>query len=499
VPSSSASFGSLETMGAADIASVPTMGSGQLRRLAEAAASEGGGSELWAVLAARCEEYADRLKYWDAVLILQSFSAAGVDNRALSLRLADALSAKTSKMAPKHVLDLFAVYEAQGLRPRALYVELLHTVVRLSGSMYAEEVSLTLQALARYQLGNPTVVAQLIRTVRGQLKEYRLRYLCGVTGALGSLRACPSALLVELDARARFEVDTVPVQELMDNLQSFPLLEYSWQPYEDLCLNELTSRTKSFRTSEDIDQLVKPFDAMLFLQVRGLLEDSFLLALNQWCLRGVHRPNVLSERRPTTHQLVTLHDKCQERGLEGSPALQDAIRYFVESGGGRWQVLSTQPLRYKNRRKYIRSDDPLHGIEVPPLPDELVLGELNVARRPMEDLPGLPTSSLDYGLAEGNRPRRSQIVKKPSAPSPLLAEGQTTVNCWVTTRKGPRPRRPRDPGLKKIKRLDMPRMPFWMQGGWQMRPKYQPGQKLGRYPYAGVPLSKRGAGWVLRR
>ncbi|CAE8707102.1 unnamed protein product [Polarella glacialis] len=70
VPSSSASFGSLETMGAADIASVPTMGSGQLRRLAEAAASEGGGSELWAVLAARCEEYADRLKYWDAATTL---------------------------------------------------------------------------------------------------------------------------------------------------------------------------------------------------------------------------------------------------------------------------------------------------------------------------------------------------------------------------------------------------------------------------------------------
>ncbi|CAE8611641.1 unnamed protein product [Polarella glacialis] len=71
VPSSSASFGSLETMGAADIASVPTMGSGQLRRLAEAAASEGGGSELWAVLAARCEagQCGNQIgaKFWEVI------------------------------------------------------------------------------------------------------------------------------------------------------------------------------------------------------------------------------------------------------------------------------------------------------------------------------------------------------------------------------------------------------------------------------------------------
>ena len=63
---------------------------------------------------------------------------------------------KTSKMAVKHILDLLAVYEAKDLRPQTLYVELLHALVRLSRSMYAEELALTLQALARYELGNPT-------------------------------------------------------------------------------------------------------------------------------------------------------------------------------------------------------------------------------------------------------------------------------------------------------------------------------------------------------
>ena len=59
-------------------------------------------------------------------------------------------------MAVKHILDLLAVYEAHDLRPQALYVELLHALLRLSRSMYAEELALSLQALARYELGNPT-------------------------------------------------------------------------------------------------------------------------------------------------------------------------------------------------------------------------------------------------------------------------------------------------------------------------------------------------------
>lgn len=57
-------------------------------------------------------------------------------------------------MAVKHILDLLAVCEAKDLRPQTL--ELLHALVRLSRSMYAEELALTLQALARYELGNPT-------------------------------------------------------------------------------------------------------------------------------------------------------------------------------------------------------------------------------------------------------------------------------------------------------------------------------------------------------
>jgi len=280
------------------------------------------------------------------------------------------------------------------------------------------------------------------------------------------------------------------VQELFDNMQAFPLMEYSWRPYEDLCLEEFLARLSSFRTAEDVDQLVQPFDTMLFLQARGQLKAEFLQALNQWCLRGVHRPNVLSERRPTTKQLVKLHDRCWELGLEDQ-ALQDAIQFFVESAGGRWPSLYPQPLKYKKRRKYIRSADPLAGLQLPPLSD-----------MPLA-LPGLPSGQLDIFSEDVLVPAPVSMGArrgiKPSARSPELSPEESTVRCWVTTRKGPRPRRPRDPGLKKYLRKDMPRAPLWLTGGWEMRPKYQPGQKLGRYPYAGVPVGKRGAAWVLRR
>lgn len=63
---------------------------------------------------------------------------------------------------------------------------------------------------------------------------------------------------------------------------------------------------------QDVDQLVDPFSTLFFLQSHGVLHADFLRALCQWSLKGVHRPNVRSERRPTSQQLVILHDFCFE-------------------------------------------------------------------------------------------------------------------------------------------------------------------------------------------
>lgn len=492
--------------GAADVAKVPDMKSGELRKLAQAAAAEGASPELWDVLANRCQESAERLNYWDAVHILQAFTEANVPKRDLFLSLGEALSAKTSKMATKHVLDILAVYEAADLRPRALYVELLHGLVRLSRSMYAEEVALTLQALARYNLGNPTVIAQLMRTIQSEIKEFRFRYLCASAGALGALQACPAEFMKILDRRARFEVDTINVQELLDNLQAFPQLEFSWKSYEEMCMEEFLQRLAKFRTAEDVDQLVDPFNTLYFLQSNGHLESNYLRALCQWCLKGVHRPNVRSERRPTSQQLVALHDFCLEHGIEEEPALQDALAFFVESGGGLWHQRYAQPLAYHKKRRYIRSDDPLEGLELPELLPRPTAPTALAAPRPkqLEALPGLPVPQDTEILAPESDDSEVAIPRrrKESGPSPLLEDPEDTLVYRIRTRsrKGPRPRHQRDHLRKRDWETQEVPGPLWYYGGWKMRPKYQPGQSLGpRYPYARVPVGPRGAAWILRR
>ncbi|CAE7846075.1 unnamed protein product [Symbiodinium necroappetens] len=417
------------------------------------------------------------------------------------MHLADVLTDKTSKMAPKHILDVLAVYEAADLRPAGLYVELLHAIVRLARSMYAEELTLTLQALARYGLGNPTVVAQLIRAVQSEIKEFRLRYLCATAGALGTLQACPEKLMTVLDSRARFEVDTINVQELLDNVQAFPQLEYSWQPYEELCLAEFLHRVAEFRTAEEVDQLVDPFHTLFFLQARGHLHSDYLRALTQWCLRGVHRPNVRSERRPTTAQLVTLYDYCREHGLEDEPALNDAIAYFVESGGGKWHELYARPLSYQKKRRYWRTEDPLEGVALPQLPGSRASAKPKMLEEGLPGLPALPSLPSVEEVGENEEADELDAEhKKPSESSPLLKKGESIVRVRKSSRrKVARPRISWDPLRPRFRDKELPQ-PLWYYGGWGMRPKYQPGRSLGRrYPYAGVPIGPRGGAWHKRR
>eukprot|EP00927_Polykrikos_kofoidii_P071267 TRINITY_DN67559_c0_g1_i1.p1 TRINITY_DN67559_c0_g1~~TRINITY_DN67559_c0_g1_i1.p1 ORF type:complete len:579 (+),score=60.00 TRINITY_DN67559_c0_g1_i1:87-1739(+) len=464
-------------VGVADLHDIPTMRSSQLRRLCEAASSHGADPRVWDAIAARCEDSAETLQYWDVVLIVQAFAAVGFQRETTLLRLADALCARTSHLAPKHILDVFAAFEALGLRPRTLYVELFHALIRLSKSMYPEELSMSLQAMARHRLGNPTVVAHITRSIQRQIKEFRFRYLCSVAGALGSLEALPADVLAKLDERARLEMETVPVQELLDNLVAFNTMEFSWRPYEEMCLEGFLARIRDFETAEDVDQLVAPFDAMRFLQNRDLLSESFLEALCQWCLAGVHKPNVRSERRPTARQLVALHDICNEWGLGDSQALNDATLYYIESGAGQWAPSNPKPLRYKPGRKYHRTDDPLEHLDFGSIADPAASAKQHWG------LPGLPGLSDDrFGdlalpVPSGDAPRPT---KKPS-------EG-STVSVKITSRKGPRPRICKHSGLsrRKVAGEKASRPALFVIGGWQMRQRYLNGTEKKRFPTCGI-------------
>lgn len=477
---------------------IRSMKSSDLRRLAQAAAAEGAHPAVLETIAERCEAFGEQMRYWDIVYVLQAFAQMRVDNRSLFLRMAEVLCTKTSKFAPKRILDLFAVYESMGLRPRPLYVELFHSTIRLSRSMYAEEVSLTLQAFARHRLGNPTVVAHLVSAVLRQLRDFRLRYLCGVTGALGSLEMVPDTMLTEFEDHAKFEVQTVAIQELLENLQAFPQLEFSWRPYEELCLDEFRNRVRTLRTAQDVGQFVDPFETMNFLRTRGLLEDSYLEALSQWCLLTVHRPNVLSERRPTSRQLFQLYDRCRESELQSLPALKDAIRYYVESGGGQWQLALPKPLAYNRKRRYLRTHDPLEDVVLPMThePKEVLMEHRPHQQPKMDDLPGLPSSDkIAVGAPVADELDLSRLPER----SNRKKDAGETVKGFITSRKSVRPRHRRDPGLKKIFRKDMHRAPYYLMPGYASRPKYRPGVATKRTPYPDIPPGKGGAAWVLRR
>jgi hypothetical protein len=469
------------------------MKSSDLRKLSQAAIAEGAHPDIWDAIASRCEASAEQMNYWDSIAVLQAFTSVRVENQSFFLRMAEALCSKTSKLAPKMVWDLLAVYEANNIRPRALYAELFHTTIRLSRSMYAEELSLTLQALARLRLGNPTVVAHLVSAVRWQLRDFRLRYLCGVAGALGSLEMTPDALLSDFEKQATFEVQAVAVQELLENLQTFPELEYSWRPYEDLCLHELKSRIGKFQTAADVGQLADPIEAMLFLRTKGLLETNFLEAISQWCVRAVHRPNVMSERRPTARQLYQVYDRCWEVGLESSPALQDAITYYVESGGGQWPNAMPKPLRYHRKRMYIRRFDPMEGVDLPVVSQQIV--QPMIRQSTVGDIPGLP--STGDGLSEWDE----SAIEERATPQQVNRKkcGGVTVGAFVTSRRSVRPRHRADPGLKKILRKNWHRAPLFMNPGFCSRPKYRPGVATRANPWPDVPVGPRGASWVLRR
>lgn len=90
---------------------------------------------------------------------------------------------------------------------------------------------------------------------------------------------------------------------------------------------------------QDVDQLVDPFSTLFFLRSHGVLHADFLRALCQWSLKGVHRPNVRSERRPTSQQLVILHDFCFERlGPDFRRFVMRIIRAKKREGFGYWSL-----------------------------------------------------------------------------------------------------------------------------------------------------------------
>jgi hypothetical protein len=461
------------------------MGSNQLRKLSEAAleAPESAAPQVWGTLGDACEANAEKLRHWDAVAILSAFTRARVERPSLYMRLAEPLAAKASRLAPKHALDIIAVYEANGIRPRALYVEIFHALIRLADAMYAEEMTATLQGLARLQLGNPTLVTKFTHVVKRELTQFRYLHLCASTGALYSLGALHGSLFAALNSKAKMETEMLTTEELQEALQGLPSLEYSWVPYEDLCRAEFAKRIQSFKTAEDVSTLADPFATLFFLQVHGCLSKEFLRALCRWCLDASYKPSNLTDKRPTAYQLAILHDRCEEFGMGDNKHLAKAMKVFISTVGGKRLHGHTrpQPLVYKKQRRYFRTVDLKGNAALKATGSDDIFA-------PSDDM---ESSEQDLFQADGDFEDSIDSIDADHSwrLKQFKPSGGESAEVWSTPVKSPKsPRRRKDPGIQRVRATDMHRLPFWLEG-FNAKPKYRerpdmPKQKFtGRHRY----------------
>jgi len=352
----------------------------------------------------------------------------------------------------------------------------------LADAMYAEEMTATLQGLARFRLGNPTVVTKFMHVVNRELTQFRFLHLCASTGALYSLGALHGPLFAALNARAKLETEVLATEELQEALQGLPSLEYSWAPYEDICRAEFVKRIQSFKTPEDIATLADPFGTFFLLQMHDWLSEEFLRALCRWCMDASYKPSNLTEKRPTASQLAILHDRCEEFGIGDNKHLARAMKVFVTTVGGKRLHGHTrpQPLMYKKNRRYFRTSDPRSNValEVPTSDDIFESSQQDLFQTDENTEDSIDGISTDVD--------HSWRLKhfKPS--------GGESAEVWSTPVKSARDsngfRRRKDPGIQRVRATDMHRLPFWLEG-FNAKPKYRerpdmPKQKFtGRHRY----------------
>ncbi|CEM03250.1 unnamed protein product [Vitrella brassicaformis CCMP3155] len=447
---------------------IKTMKSSDLRRLCESAvATKNTTLELWIAIAQRALESADSLKVWDAIIVLESFAAVNMVDRTLFLALAEQFPKAALKMEPRLIISLFTVYEKAKLRPRLLYVELFHSLMKQTDRMYGHELADVLAMMARLKVGNPQVLRHMCRALVKYVHLLRFLHVCCVYGALRSLDVTNTTVYEVLEKRADMELQMLPVQELLDALQSVGSLEFSWHPFEKMLLNEYLKRTTKFEDGRDVDELADPFAAMDFMRAHGLLHKEFLTALCKWCVKATYRPAKRSWKRPMSHQLVQLHDICREWGLEENRDLQQAIRHFVSTKGGTdrymmWRADIPKSTTYATRRPYFLRPDPLERYQAilasqPPThadhdADE-VAGEEDQQEEPSEiDAPVGESTREDGAVPQigvrWSRPRRPKTVKGNPNHREYTLPGRKGFN--VHTWKHPRPARP-----KNLKAVDV--------------------------------------------
>ncbi len=174
---------------APEVAEFPLMGGVTLRKALTAALQRDiSDTEFWSAAATRARKIAKDVKYWDAVTILQTFAAVGNKSHVKCfLALAESIEQQLSQMAPKHIFDCIAAFEALGHRPKSLYTGLFLTLQRLVPSMYSEEVAGMAAVLARHNIRHEKLLDNLATKIIEHRENIRVIDFCQIAGSFASL------------------------------------------------------------------------------------------------------------------------------------------------------------------------------------------------------------------------------------------------------------------------------------------------------------------------
>eukprot|EP00392_Amoebophrya_sp_AT5.2_P004883 g4892.t1 len=276
----------------------------------------GANAHLWEAAAERLDKM-DNILYFDAIGILKAYTIALGKASEMSptllpdsvfLKLTEDITSQASRLAVPHILQTLEICERLNQRPRVLYVELFHHLVRLAPSMYAEEVvncflrrgSTHLSAnfkypytLARLELRNPYLQREFSKHIVANAHHFRFLHLC-------ALQCCFSLL----DGGA---AQVLSLEEVYETLTRFPALEFSYKPFEDALWAEFLRRLDSeVKDTSDVDTLAEPMTVLRMLHARGAVTENMAKAFAQWAYDASYRPNMLSWKRPTGRDLLFL-------------------------------------------------------------------------------------------------------------------------------------------------------------------------------------------------
>ncbi|OEH74426.1 hypothetical protein cyc_06406 [Cyclospora cayetanensis] len=383
----------LEPAGAAD-ASAPAS------EATDGSLTQQGGNSTQASSSAALAPAAQMFRHFEALQFLNSFLAAGFKDTDLLRSFEQIFLRQLHAFDCRHLLLLLHICEQHAYRARSLYLPLLRTLGALAPSLLFQEIADVFCCFATYQVGSSRCCLSLLKAAAAQVPNASLTDCSRLCGALHALRLAPEhekvdkaasavadaagkppqetcdsavsaaafqqrmassskqgameeaawTVLALIERRVAFLIVGLPLQLLLDEVQTMPRLEFSWRPYETLADVELQKRLASLESAEDVDQLADPFATLQFLRNQGTVQQhnndtyplfachlcafqEFLKALIRWCAAAVYRPATRSQKRPTAEELVMLHDMCREHGIQDDRQLQKAIHKFVSTQG----------------------------------------------------------------------------------------------------------------------------------------------------------------------